>query len=833
MAASTGLSAAARDAASEGGEFPATSPQAVASAALIDELVGAFQSTVPFPLDDFQVEAIAKLETHRAVLVSAPTSSGKTLIAEYLVWRTLAAPPALRRPETEPRRVVYTTPLKALSNQKWHDLRDRYGDANVGLITGEHTINDAAPVVIMTTEILRNVIYDEPSRLDDVGDVVLDEVHYIDDYPRGTVWEEVIVQAPAHIRFLGLSATVSNVDELAEWMATQRGPVATVVRTERPVELRLWLAIDNQLHPLFDSRGNADRRTLELALNDTVHDSRLRWARRAPDNDLIHIIEELRARDMLPAIYFIFSRRGCREALARCAIHGLDLTTEEEKCRIDALVEARLAVLGEDEREVVTAALDLERLRRGVAMHHAGMLPYAKETVERLFTTGLVKVVFATETLSLGLNMPARSCVVSSFTKFDGTGFHPLTSAELTQLMGRAGRRGIDTLGHGIILKEADVDVRDIYDAAMGGEMSVISKFSPTYTMTLNLLERYSVPEAEALLERSFGQFQNLRRAAHWEHKQRNLVERLRDLRARPFRHPRVPCTERTIAQHLRMAADSAALQAQLRRLRRDHWRAARRGTPVGRSVREESYDALRHRLRELAVQLRHSPCGDCPLFTEHRANHLQIREIETTLRAGRAELRSAQHRYRTEFEAYRTVLTLAGFLEDDRPTRLGRLAASLFGESALLVAEGIEAGWFAGMEPAELAASLVMLVAEDRGRERPPGRRRFPTPRVEAAFREMRRALHRLDALERQVGLATLRPLSHDYVEAAYRWVAGVPLAEIEPPPGGDLGDVVKAVKNLYSMLRQMEQALRGHPLEEVVRRTREACERDLVRRV
>ncbi|HVS41232.1 MAG TPA: DEAD/DEAH box helicase, partial [Candidatus Dormibacteraeota bacterium] len=454
-----------------------------------DALVEAFAATLPFTLDDFQVEALQKLESHRGVLVSAPTSSGKTVVAEYAIWRALAAPEHLRHPPGVPSHVVYTTPLKALSNQKFHDLRRRYGEANVGLVTGEHTVNDGAPVVVMTTEILRNVIYDEPERLDRVGDVVLDEVHYIDDYPRGTVWEEVIVQAPQHIRFIGLSATISNVDEVAAWMTGLRGPVATVVRTERPVELKLWLAMNDELHPLFDARGHADRRTVDIAQNDLIHTARMRYVRRAPDNDLLHILDALRSAGMLPAIYFIFSRRGCREAVARCEIHGVDLTTEEEKRRIAVLYEERLvAIEDDDERKVFREAASERLLARGVAMHHAGMLPYAKETVEQLFLTGLVKVVFATETLSLGLNMPARACVLSSFTKFDGTGFHALTSAELTQLMGRAGRRGIDTLGHGVILKESDVDVHDIYDAAMGDEMSVLSKFAPTYTMTLNLL---------------------------------------------------------------------------------------------------------------------------------------------------------------------------------------------------------------------------------------------------------------------------------------------------------------------------------------------------------
>ena len=290
--------------------------------------INAFEGSLPFSLDPFQREAIDKLERMRGVLVAAPTSSGKTLVAEYPMWRCLLALGELRRPHA---RVIYTSPLKALSNQKFHDLSERYGAANIGLVTGEHTVNDGAAVVVMTTEILRNVLYDEPARLDLVSDVVLDEVHYIDDHPRGTVWEEIIIETPAHVRLIGLSATISNVDEVAAWMAGLRGDMGTVVRTERPVPLELWLSVSNHLEPLFDERGRVSRRTLDLAANESMHEASFRYMRRAPDNDLFRVIEELRRRAMLPAIYFIFSRRGCAEALSRCAVHGLDLTSAREK----------------------------------------------------------------------------------------------------------------------------------------------------------------------------------------------------------------------------------------------------------------------------------------------------------------------------------------------------------------------------------------------------------------------------------------------------------------------------------------------------------------------
>ncbi len=799
----------------------------------VEQALEAFERSLPFALDPFQREAITKLEASRGVLVAAPTSSGKTLVAEYPMWRCLLAPDGLRRPHS---RVIYTSPLKALSNQKFHDLIDRYGAANVGLITGEHTVNEAAPLLVMTTEILRNVLYDEPSRLDLVSDVVLDEVHYIDDHPRGTVWEEIIIETPPHVRLIGLSATISNVDEVAAWMRGLRGDIATVVRTERPVPLELWLAISNHLHPLFDARGQVARRTLELAANESMHEARFRYMRRAPDNDLFAVIDQLRGRAMLPAIYFIFSRRGCAEALARCAVHGLDLTERDEKEAIDARYGELVQRIEDlDERRVFRQAIDVGTLRHGVAMHHAGMLPSAKEAVERLFIEGLVKVVFATETLSLGLNMPARACVVSSFTKFDGTGFHSLTAGELTQLMGRAGRRGIDPVGHGVILKESDVDVRDIYDAAIGGEMSVDSKFAPTYTMVLGLLRTRSVEQAEELLDKSFGQYQNVQRSGQWTEKRHNLETRLADLRQRVFRHPRVPCAERTLTTHLGLTASLEELQTTLRRSRHEHWRSSRRGRHGGRSADPgQRFEAMRRDLRHQQERLHNSPCRSCPYLAEHRAHRVESESIRETLAGGEAELEWARHRYRREFRALRGVLRDAGFLEDDVPTELGLLAASLFGENALLIADAIAAGHLDPLDPAELAAALVTLVAEDRGRDRPqPSRHTFPTPRVELAHRKLRASLNRLLALEREHGLQSLRPLSLDHINAAHQWASGTPLAEIETPAATDIGDVVKAMKNLYSMLRQMEQALRNHPLQGRVRLARTAMERDLIRRV
>ncbi|HEX2647862.1 MAG TPA: DEAD/DEAH box helicase, partial [Candidatus Dormibacteraeota bacterium] len=410
-------------------------------------LVDDFEATLPFRLDGFQREAIEKLDRGRGgVLVSAPTSSGKTVVAEYAIFHA----------QKEGAKVIYTTPLKALSNQKYHDFVRAYGEQAVGLVTGENTINDEAPVVVMTTEILRNLIYEDPARLDLVRYVVLDEVHYIDDFPRGSVWEEIVIQAPRTIKLVGLSATIGNYREIADWMAENRGGMETVFHDVRPVELKMWLAVHNRFNPLFKDDGGIDQRTWSRAAQEQEASHRVGGYRGLPSNDLLHAIEQLRAHDMLPAIYFIFSRRGCREALQRTSYHELDLTTAAEKEAIDLVAAERLEGLKDrDEEALFRRMVDARLLRRGLAEHHAGLLPYHKEMVEELFQRGLIKVVFATETLSLGINMPARAVVVSSFTKFDGVNFSTLTTGELTQLMGRAGRRGIDVIGHGVILKEA------------------------------------------------------------------------------------------------------------------------------------------------------------------------------------------------------------------------------------------------------------------------------------------------------------------------------------------------------------------------------------------
>lgn len=794
-----------------------------------DSLVDEFEATLPFTLDEFQREAIEKLDGGPGgVLVSAPTSSGKTVVAEYAIFR------ALRNGS----KVIYTTPLKALSNQKYHDFVREYGEASVGLVTGENSINADAPVVVMTTEILRNLIYEDLQRLDTVRYVVLDEVHYIDDFPRGSVWEEIVIQAPSTIKLVGLSATIGNYRELAEWMAENRGGMETVFHDVRPVELKLWLAMNNRFLPLFKGDGAIDQRTWSKAAEEEEASYRVGGYSRLPSNDLLHIIEELKRGDMLPAIYFIFSRRGCREALQRCSYHEIDLTTAAEKEAIDRVAAERLQGLTDhDEESLFRRMVDARLLRRGLAEHHAGLLPYHKEMVEELFQRGLIKVVFATETLSLGINMPARGVVVSSFTKFDGANFSNLTTGELTQLMGRAGRRGIDVIGHGVILKESDVEVGTVYEVAMGPTLVVESKFLPSYNMALNLLRIYTPEQAEGLMERSFGQFQ--KRLAEERTRERlvNVSARLQDIR-QMWDDREVSIDD--VAQYFKLDDRRRAIRIELKRLRREAGseRRAKRGKhtramgSAGRIVQRLEIEAKGLLERQHKLKLVRSP-----RFGEHLQRYGEIRTLQRELDGGEREITGQMDEYARKLRRLCRILTETGFLAHDRPTEKGLFASRIYGENTILVAEAIWLGWLEGLAPEELCAVLVMLAAEDRerGRDRQPrAPRRYPTPAIAQTARLVRSLYFRFADMENDLDEPNLRQPSHDYIDFAYRWSAGEPLDQIPLPPNVDIGDAIKSMKALYSLLRQLEWAVRQakSPLFETVARAVAQMERDVIKR-
>jgi ATP-dependent RNA helicase HelY len=506
-----------------------------------------FARRLPFPLDTFQVEAIEALSHDESVLVAAPTGSGKTVVAEFACWHAL---------ETGAK-CFYTTPLKALSNQKFGDLVAQHGARNVGLLTGDNSINGEASIVVMTTEVLRNMLYEGSPTLQGLRWVVLDEVHYLQDPYRGAVWEEVLIHLPQEVRVVCLSATISNVEEFGDWLRTLRGETRVVVERKRPVELRNLVVVGRELYPLLDDHGRVNADLQKLWMRGTAAAARSRGypsgrpggrggagrggsggrgparARRGGGHDnpytptRVEVVNTLDEANMLPGIVFIFSRAGCDDAVDQCTRAGIDLTTAAESDRIKEFAELRAATIDRDDLRALRFNAFMEGLTRGIASHHAGMLPIFKETVEELFAMGLVKLVFATETLSLGINMPARTVVIERLSKFTGEKHEMLTPIDYTQLTGRAGRRGMDEVGYGVTLFNAWVRLEKIAELATQKAYTLRSSFRPSYNMAVNLVRNYDHETAAHLLNSSFAQFTSDRNVVRWE---RDLEQKMREL---------------------------------------------------------------------------------------------------------------------------------------------------------------------------------------------------------------------------------------------------------------------------------------------------------------
>ncbi|MET7283246.1 DEAD/DEAH box helicase [Kribbella sp. NPDC005582] len=509
-----------------------------------------FRGLYDFALDEFQLRACAALEDGHQVLVAAPTGSGKTLVGEFAVHL------ALQRGQ----KCFYTTPIKALSNQKYADLVSRYGADQVGLLTGDNSVNSEAPIVVMTTEVLRNMLYAGSRTLLGLSYVVMDEVHYLADRARGAVWEEVIIHLPDSVSVVSLSATVSNAEEFGDWLATVRGNTVVVLEEKRPVPLFQHVMVGKRLHDLFagetptagagaqaqfgpsagrpirsgnpakaasqgsstDLRDLVNPQLVKIARDDNRvfrDDSRKPRRRRdLPKNrpQRSHftpyrsdVVEELDAGALLPAIYFIFSRKGCEDAMLQCLRSGLRLTKPSERDEIKRVLAERTVDLPDEDLGVLGYHDFAEALSRGIAAHHAGMLAAFKEVVEELFARGLIKVVFATETLALGINMPARTVVLEKLSKWNGEAHVDITPGEYTQLTGRAGRRGIDVEGHAVVLWQPGFDPRAVAGLASTRTYPLRSSFSPSYNMAVNLVRQVGRTRARDMLELSFAQFQS------------------------------------------------------------------------------------------------------------------------------------------------------------------------------------------------------------------------------------------------------------------------------------------------------------------------------------
>ena len=467
-------------------------------------LLGSFKESLAFELDDFQLNACRAIDAGKGVLVAAPTSAGKTVVGQFAVYTALS----------KQSRCFYTTPIKALSNQKFNEFVEFYGAENVGLLTGDSSINGDASIVVMTTEVLRNMLYEGSSGLHGLSHVVMDEVHYLADRSRGAVWEEVIIHLSMDVSVVALSATVSNAEEFGDWLRTVRGETEVIVEEHRPIPLHQHVMVGDELHELFT---DAARTKVNPVLTRIAHNERQTSRHRGGRNgrfrsrytpSRVEVVEELERAGLLPSITFIFSRAACEDAVSQCLAGGLSVTTPEERLRIRGIVDANFPDASSEELRVLGFASWCEGLERGFASHHAGLLPAFKVVVEQLFQEGLVKVVFATETLALGINMPARSVVLEKLTKWNGSVHAPITAGEYTQLTGRAGRRGIDTQGHAIVVWHQELDPNSLAGLASTRTYPLKSSFKPSYNMAINLIGKVGTHRARELLESSFAQFQ-------------------------------------------------------------------------------------------------------------------------------------------------------------------------------------------------------------------------------------------------------------------------------------------------------------------------------------
>ena len=492
-----------------------------------------FRATLSHPLDDFQVAGCEAVEDGHGVLVCAPTGAGKTIVGEFAVSLALS----------QGTKCFYTTPIKALSNQKYHDLVAEHGEQAVGLLTGDVSINGGADIVVMTTEVLRNMIYADSSALYRLSHVVMDEIHFLADASRGAVWEEVILNLDESVSIIGLSATVSNSEEFGDWLSTVRGDTKIIVTDHRPVPLDQWMLLGRKVFPLFEPgsggqvNSELERRIARLESGSAEEGreayksgkgfrARARQHGREPRDDRPsrsgaprpqdryhplgrpEVLKILQGQNMLPAITFIFSRAGCDGALYQCLRSRMTLTTDEEAEQIKAIVDAGVEGIPEDDLQVLNFRQWRQALSRGFAAHHAGMLPAFRHIVEDLFVRGLVRAVFATETLALGINMPARTVVLEKLVKFNGEAHVDLTPGQYTQLTGRAGRRGIDTIGNAVVMWAPAMDPRQVAGLASTRTYPLISTFEPGYNMAINLLGMLGYQDSLRLLEKSFAQFQ-------------------------------------------------------------------------------------------------------------------------------------------------------------------------------------------------------------------------------------------------------------------------------------------------------------------------------------
>ncbi len=728
----------------------------------------------PFELDEFQKEACEFIDAGKSVVVCAPTGAGKTVIAQHAIHRAIE----------QGHRIFYTTPLKALSNQKFYDFGAKYGTDKVGLLTGDTSINRGAQIVIMTTEVFRNMLYGTnfgavADNLKDVKYIVLDEVHYMNDEQRGTVWEESIIYCPTNVQIIALSATVANADELTDWINTVHSRTELVNTDFRPVPLRFHYydsSQPNKLLPLLTPSGQ---------LNTKIRpEKRVPFRQRSKQvSPVKQVVRNLKEENMLPAIYFTFSRKKCDENMERCS--SMELVTKAERAEIEKFIDEFVA-----ENYHLYGNKHIEYLKQGVASHHAGLLPAWKNLVEQLFQKGLIKVVFATETLAAGINMPARSTVISSTSKRGDNGHRMLTASEFLQMSGRAGRRGMDEIGYVTVIGTHFQSPEEVGELVLSGANPLESRFAPSYSMVLNLLQRFSLDEAQELIKKSFGYFSTGTRL-------HPLLKALGDedtmIKEREF-----VCPSRLSDADLKAYDSMRNIYVQDRQTFK---KIVKQEKSKRRALSAEVLE-FGNRNKEMLSKMQAHPCDSCGQYKKHAKAVEVIARCEMRKKKIEKEIEHQRDVFWNKFLAHRSALTDAGYLKDDYPTPEGVMTAQIRNENELFLAEVINSGLLEGLSPAQLAAVICTLTTEDLRVEIPF----MPVSEtVRKTVNQIRNIKRRVEKIQSRYGIEDAMYINYYFASLIELWAEGADWETVTGEIEMGEGDIVRSFKRVVDVLRQL----------------------------
>ena len=739
-----------------------------------------------FELDDFQKEAIEHIKNGKSVVVCAPTGAGKTCIAQSAIHLALE----------NGTRIFYTTPLKALSNQKFYDFSRTYGEENVGLLTGDTTINREAQIVVMTTEVFRNMLYGTTfgalkDNLKDVKYVVLDEVHYMNDEQRGTVWEESIIYCPTNIQIIALSATVQNSKQLTNWINTVHSGTEHVFTDFRPVPLRFYYYDSSKpdtVLPLLTPEGKLNKKIKP--------ESKYKYFNKktAVKNPVASITMALKEKNMLPAIYFTFSRKKCDENAKKCS--SLELLTKEETLEINRLVDEYIS-----ENPYLENNPQIDLIKKGVASHHAGLLPGWKLLVERLFQKGLIKMVFATETLAAGINMPARTTVISSVSKRTDDGHRMLSANEFLQMSGRAGRRGMDEIGYVVIVGTPFQTPEEVAALATSDSNPLESKFSPCYSMVLNLLQRFSLDEAKELILKTFGYYSSSDRIspllAQMEEYQ-NIINTARDYKCH------LGLNNEDFAQYNKLKNMYVETRTIFKTLKRQAHKSGKKDAPEVAEFGRKSKELLR--------KIEHYGCNNCKIYKKHKKELELLARYEKKARALKKEIEFQKDIYWQKFLAHKNILEQTGNLADNFPTERGRVTMALRTENELYLGEIILSGLLDNLEPYELASVVCALACEEM-RTKDECVTNPPSQNVRKVLNKIKEIKRKIYILERDNNIENPMNLHSHFCSLIEFWVNSdnddtsdiTAWEQMFSESEFSQGDVVRAFKRTIDILRQI----------------------------